>query len=115
MLADQRLGLLRVAFVERVENAAMLLVVLGDHVGCQDLLFHRVPLGIQAHVIDLAIDIDEQGVVRGMCPTARNEQVPPQSRRDFVVSRGTWRATWCRVGLDGKTCLHELERTHRHE
>src|SRR5262249_61913844 len=52
MLADERLRLLRVALVEGIEDAAVLPVILGDHLGRQNLLFHRVPLRVQAHVID---------------------------------------------------------------
>ncbi len=45
---------------------AMLAVISGDHLRGQDLLLHGVPLGVQPHMIDLAVDIDEQRIARGM-------------------------------------------------
>jgi hypothetical protein len=44
VLADQGMRLLRIALVERVEDAAMLSIVVVYHIGREDLLLHRVPL-----------------------------------------------------------------------
>src|SRR5262249_31963176 len=76
MLADERLRLLRVALVEGIEDAAVLPVILGDHLGHQNLLSHRVPLRVQAHVIDLTIHIDEQRIAGGMRDQEREFAVP---------------------------------------
>src|SRR4029450_5238065 len=66
VLADQGMRLLRIALVERVEDAAMLSIVVVYHIGREDLLLHRVPLRMQPYVIDLPIDIDEQGIAGRM-------------------------------------------------
>src|SRR5215831_12597182 len=64
VVGDDGDGALDVAAADRLEETAVLLVVVGDAFGGEHLVLHRIPLLVRAYVVDLAIERDEQRIAR---------------------------------------------------
>lgn len=68
-------------------DAAMLTVVVDDHVRREDLLLHCIPLGVQTHLVDLPADAEQQRIARG----PRNQESEfhiPSGKGVLVIGRG---------------------------
>ena len=63
---DRRLGAFGVAAAQGLVELAVLAVVGLDALGGQDLLLHAPPLGVAAHVVDLAVERQQQGIARAL-------------------------------------------------
>jgi hypothetical protein len=67
--------------------AAMLTVVVDDHVRREDLLLHCIPLGVQTHLVDLPADAEQQRIARG--PRNQESEFPiPSGKGVLVIDRG---------------------------